>query len=148
MKLEKLVSKFRKAIDKAFECGELDNHITLRSFPKGCCGLVSDMLAEYLLENNIRTKYILGNWYGETSFDTQSHAWLSFDNLIIDITGDQFKNNPTFLNYNQSIYVGRGNEFYDLFLEQDRMIYSAIGLYKTQRSNELVDIYNRIKTYL
>ena len=36
-------------------------------------------------------------------------------NTIVDITGDQFKNNPLFQYFSKEVYVGPMNEFYELF---------------------------------
>lgn len=50
------------------------------------------MLAQFLLENGIRTYYVCGE-YRDGSFENfRSHAWLLANNqIIIDITGDQFR---------------------------------------------------------
>ena len=48
--------------------------------------------------------------------------------IIIDITGDQFRNNPDFLNYDKSVYVGAEDDFHRLFEVEDRNVRENIGL--------------------
>lgn len=49
MRLEKLVTEFRKAIERAKNNNEQGEFF--RKFPTGQCGNASDMLAQYLLDN-------------------------------------------------------------------------------------------------
>ena len=117
------VTKFRNAIDEAIRNGETSPWLYMAffdKFPLGCCGLTSDMLAEYLLENGIKTKYVSGIAYEDVDWDydhsNRSHAWLLYDDtVIIDITGDQFKYSEHFYFNDDRVYVGNGNKFYDLF---------------------------------
>lgn len=68
------------------------------------------------MENGIRTYYVCGTYIDDSFDNLQSHAWLLTDNhIIIDITGDQFKNNPALLNYDKSVYVGEEDDFHKLF---------------------------------
>lgn len=87
------------------------------------------MLAQFLLENGIRTYYVCGE-YRDGSFENfRSHAWLLANNqIIIDITGDQFRYNPLFLNYDKSVYVGAMDNFHRLFEVEDRDVYENLGL--------------------
>jgi len=102
-----LAKSFREAIDKAVEFEELKKDCAYSSFPEGCCGDTSDLLAEYLLEHGIKTQYVCGTYIDEQFNSMRSHAWLcTEDGTIIDITGDQFKDESTFLNYNETVYVG------------------------------------------
>lgn len=119
--LYSLVYKFRKAIEISVKNGILEDDI-FSKFPYGCCGDTCDLLAQFLIDNNIKTYYIRGKHrippnsalskYGYT----QSHAWLITENeTIIDITGDQFKHNDQFFNYNLPIYIGPPDDFHNLF---------------------------------
>ena len=111
----RLAVQFRDAIDAARDAGEFKGDFSFNSFPRGCCGDASDLLAQFLLENGIKTYYVCGT-YRNGSFDgIQSHAWLKTENnVIVDITGDQFKNNPTLMNYDKPVYVGGKNRFQEL----------------------------------
>lgn len=111
-----IASSFRTAIEKAVRAGKLKEMIT---FPRGCCGLASELLQQYLFELNIFTWYISGRCgYG---WDGESHAWLETKNgTVIDITGDQYQNKK--LNFTIPVYIGpRTDGFHDKF-ELDKPI--------------------------
>ena len=115
MELLRLAVNYRNAIEIALNNNELDFIPLFDNFPKGSCGITCDLLGEYLLRNGYATKYVCGTKYGNTPFDSQSHAWLLYNNIIIDITGDQFKNDSKYLYNNNKVYVGEENDFYKLF---------------------------------
>ena len=152
MKNIKRLSKiFRNAIDLAKDAGEFDRDFSFCRFPHGCCGDASDLLAQFLLENGIRTYYICGT-YSDCSFENiQTHAWLFTDNhIIIDITGDQFKNNPIFLNYDKPIYIGVKDDLHSLFVVENRNVrenngLNALGSMCQPRLNEL---YQKIINFI
>jgi hypothetical protein len=126
--VEQLAIKFRDAIDLAKRNDEFANDVTFEKFPLGCCGDASDLLAQFLLENKIKTHYICGTRYGAFE-DIQSHAWLLTDNnIIIDITGDQFKYDNNFLNYDKFVYVGEMDDFHELFEVETRNCYEHLGI--------------------
>ena len=72
-------------------------------------------MAQYLLEHGIRTHQVLGAYRDGIFENNTGHAWLIKGKIIIDITGDQFRYDRIFLNFNEPVYVGRENEFYRLF---------------------------------
>jgi hypothetical protein len=79
--------RFRALIDAADRStwGE-----QFRSFPTGSCGAVSEMFGKHLIENHgIDSVYVSGH-----SSSGKSHAWIECLGLIIDLTGDQFVDNP------------------------------------------------------
>jgi hypothetical protein len=59
----------------------------LPSFPLGWCGTVCDLLEEHLRREGLGT---FESICGERRHPYQSHAWLTRDGLIVDITADQF----------------------------------------------------------
>lgn len=112
----RLVKQFREAIDIARGEDAFLKDICFGNFPHGCCGDASDLLANYLLSHGIQTWYVCGTYYGESEEYRQSHAWLELSNgIIIDITGDQFKYEDVFLNYNNPAYIGEMDDFHALF---------------------------------
>ena len=124
-----LVMQFREAIEIARYENEFREDICFGSFPLGCCGDTSDLLAHYLLKHDIETYYICGNYYGDNEGYGQSHAWLELsDGTIIDITGDQFKYNDIFMNYSIPVYVGEKDEFHAMFDVDDRDIRKGVAL--------------------
>ena len=101
-----LVSQFRKAIESAKEDGCFDNDKSFSYFPRGCCGDATDLLIHFLLQHNIKSYYICGTYYGNDEGFGQTHAWVQLLNrVIVDITGDQFKNKSVFLNYSTLVRV-------------------------------------------
>jgi len=125
---KRLVIQFREAIDAARDAGQFDKDSSFCKFPQRCCGDASDLLAHFLLDNGIRTYNVCGTYRDCLPENIQSHTWLLTDNqIIIDITGDQFRYNPDFLNYNKSVYIGRADDFHRLFIVEDRDVYE-VGL--------------------
>jgi len=119
-----LVTKFRKAVEYAKNGGAFNGNQILSRFPKGCCGIISSLLAKYLFENGINSYEVSATFRSGNPEETQSHAWLVLeDNTIVDITGDQFKCSPIFLNYSEKVYVGPVNEFYELFEDVKKSYY-------------------------
>lgn len=115
-KVRFLAIEFRKAIECAQNEGAFNGDKILSRFPKGCCGIISSLLAKYLFENGINSYEVSGTFRSENPEETQSHAWLMLeDNTIVDITGDQFKCDPLFQHFSKEVYVGPMNEFYELF---------------------------------
>ena len=149
--IETLAWNFRKAIDAANKLGKFKMDIVYKNFPYGCCGDTSDLLAEYLLENGVKTFYVCGTYIDEEFEKMQSHAWLCTDGeIIVDITGDQFKYDSTFLNYNNPVYVGKMDEFHKLFIIDERDIHECYGLSQVGDFNycRLKNIYDLIKKML
>jgi hypothetical protein len=149
--IKRLVNQFRDAIDVAMVAGDFDEDLTFRRFPRGCCGDTNDLLAQFLMENGIRTYYVCGTNRDGSPENYQSHAWLLTDNhILIDITGDQFKYNPDFLNYDKPVYVGIKDDFHRLFEVEDRDVHenngiSNLGSMCQPRLNEL---YKKIMQYI
>lgn len=110
-----LVIKLRHAIDRAADNREFNGIICFDYFPRGCCGMASDILGHYLLEYGIESEYVCGD-YSKGDWDNcQSHAWVRLDDkTIIDITGDQFKSKEEFLFYKEPVYMGPMDEFHSL----------------------------------
>jgi len=127
--MTRLVYQFRNAIDTAKDAGEFFDDFSFCDFPHGCCGDTCDLLAQFLLGHSIRTFYVCGHYYDGSFEGTQSHAWLLTDNKeIIDITGDQFKNNPKFFNYNKAVHIGSKDTFHKLFTVSKRDVHENFGL--------------------
>jgi hypothetical protein len=81
--IRRLATEFREAIER---CPRHRLPITFTEFPRGACGDAVLLLAKYLERNgHAGFAYVLGMRSGG------SHAWLSRDALIVDITADQFE---------------------------------------------------------
>lgn len=146
-----LANKFRNAIEIARDKGCFRHDISFHKFPLGCCGDASDLLAQYLTKHGIDTLNVCGNYYyDDPNIGAQSHAWLEYKDIIIDITGDQFKHYPEFLNYNIPVYVGERDKMHELFEVSSMDIHKA-GIYIDPCSPlniRLMNLYNIIKSYL
>ena len=65
--------------------------ISFKSFPRGSCGDAAPLLGTYLIEQGLcEFQYMLGDYGKRTDINWSSHAWLQLDNLVVDITADQF----------------------------------------------------------
>ena len=65
--------------------------VSFKEFPRGTCGLVSELLGRYLVEAGFENvMYVCGEKRGEGSHAWVSHAWVQVGEIILDITGDQF----------------------------------------------------------
>ena len=126
--IRRLSIQFRRAIEKARDVGEFERDICFFQFPQGCCGDASDLLNEFLMNNGMSLWYVCGTHYyhgkstEEAFYKMQSHAWLTTEDprknqryAIIDITGDQFKKQKDYLNYDIPVYVGEMDDFHRLF---------------------------------
>ena len=111
--LKEIAMRYRKAIEKAIQTKEIIDY-NLVNFPKGCCSFVSDYLQRYLYEQGIESLYVSGEYgYG---CEWYSHAWLvAYEDIIVDITGDQYQDNKGELFYDIPVYVGEEDEFHKLF---------------------------------
>ena len=141
---------FRECLDQLCKNGTLANFPVLNRFPSGCCGVVSDLLAEYLMqEYSIPTLYVCGtHYYRDKTEAPQSHAWLMLkeNQIIIDITGDQFKNDPEFLHYNIPVYVGTIDKMHSLF-EYDNSALSIAGITARSFNSNILTAYNTIISF-
>lgn len=102
------ILKFRKAIEKT---DKSLLPISFQKFPKSSSRDTSWILAKYLQENG----------YGEFAFvcgsrGLHSHVWLQQDNLIVDITADEFEDQK-----NKTIVVSN-SEWHKMFNGQVQQI--------------------------
>lgn len=118
-----LAEIFRCAIEK-YKSIANPRTILLRSFPKGNCTLASSLLQRFLYEKGIYTYLVNGiAGYGEKG---ESHAWLiTEDEIVIDITGDQYKNRTNEFKYEIPVFVGPKDAFHKLFIIDLKEPYTA-----------------------
>jgi hypothetical protein len=65
------------------------NTTLFKDFPMGSCRDSSIIIGMFLRENGCKNlTYCHAQWNEESRF--RSHAWLEYENYIIDITADQF----------------------------------------------------------
>ena len=115
-RIRDLAIEFQNAIYRAKADNRFKNDQMFRCFPRRCCGVASELLARYLLnnfpENSIRVKYKSGTFYEED----QNHAWLEINGCCVaDITINQFENRQPPLYFCEKLYVGPYINYFDLF---------------------------------
>lgn len=82
-------TEFRAALD-AMDRKHWERFL-LPNFPRGACGHCSEMLALYLTQKlGITPDYVSRNLIAADGSSDHGHAWLEWDGLLIDISGDQF----------------------------------------------------------
>lgn len=111
---------FRNGIDTAKRNGLFDFDYNMCHFPYGCCGDTADLLGQYFINNGIHPDYVCGCYYYGADARFQSHAWLEFENILIDISADQFREKERFLYYSVPVYVGPIDNFHKLFEADNR----------------------------
>lgn len=145
-----LATHFRNAIEAAKREREFLYEIKLKNFPVGCCDVANELLAQFLLDNGIPTRYVCGTYYGEYPETKTSHAWLITDDaIIIDITGDQFKYDSSLKN-DRPVFVEQANDFYKLFeVDERRDVCEFRGLqFFCDDSPRMLRLYEIISSYL
>ncbi|MGD9547810.1 MAG: hypothetical protein AB7V45_09725 [Candidatus Krumholzibacteriia bacterium] len=82
----------------------------LREFPRGACGDAAILLGAYLIDQGYPGfDYMLGERGYAADGTWTTHAWLERDQVIVDITGDQFSDQD------EGVFVGRGSAWHDTF---------------------------------
>jgi hypothetical protein len=98
-----LAREYREALEE-FKHEVKDK--TLVRFPYGCSGDVSRMLVQFLKEEGYETsRFVSGSHH-----TLGTHAWVICDDLIVDITADQFKGSNV-----DNVYVGFETNFHRQF---------------------------------
>lgn len=149
--IEQLAQRFRRAIDDAFEWGVFGDEYPFSKFPHDCCDDVCDLFGELLLKNNVCFTKVFG-FYRYNNWDKQyPHVWLQLNNgTVIDLTADQYKDNPIMLNYNNPCYVGKPNRLHKLF-PKDELEYrpfAGIDYYNDEKTRKrLRRLYKNIMLF-
>ncbi len=112
-RLKNLVYHFREVIE-SIPRSEFNGQSSMGAtqFPGGCCDDSSHLLAEYVFQElNLILDLVHGE-FGGLNNEIRSHAWLSCDDVIIDITYDQFD----WRGYHfPSVYLGFAGDFHSTF---------------------------------
>jgi len=83
--LRQIAEAFRAALEKYRQSAD---DVIFKDFPVGACSPTSDLLATYLID-------ALGlNAQCAVSLKLPTHAWVTIEDTIIDITADQFEQGP------------------------------------------------------
>lgn len=117
-----LSSRFRRGIEIAHG-KRLFQKQPFSDFPNACCGDAPELLAQYLMDNdlsqNISCRTVHGTYRYNDFENIFGQSWLVVDGAyIVDITSDQrqFKNEHIFpQDAIQPCYVGTKSMFHSLF---------------------------------
>ena len=81
-----IINRFRIELERFIHIEDT----SLKSFPRGCCKPTSFILRQYL-EDSHGIKNIMYVW--GTNAEDNTHGWLEINDVIIDLTADQFSEN-------------------------------------------------------
>ena len=129
--LTELSCKFRKALEYVSN-NRLYGRLTLfAGFPNDCCRYTSDLLASFLIDNDISVERIQ-LVEGQTKKFGYTHCWLMIDETIfVDITADQFNGKPYFKKYEPippCVFTKIGTYFYERFDETKTQFSRNVGI--------------------
>jgi len=152
--IQEMAFRFRQAADNAFRHGAFGPNYPFNNFPHECCDDMCDLFGQLLLEKEVLIFKVHGIYRYDNWTHQYPHVWLKLeDDIIIDLTGDQYKNDPIMLNYDLSCYVGKGNCLYSLFPKEEQTSYPYYGINSYGDSNtrkrlwKLYDIILDFYTY-
>ncbi|WP_300629046.1 hypothetical protein [uncultured Thomasclavelia sp.] len=136
-----IIVPFRKAIVNALLNREFSRKDRMSNFPYGCCDDSCDLLGYYLYDQfQINTKQINGVYRDSIPEEITNHVWLLLDDIIIDITADQFS---SLIENNNGVYVGVENEFYQQLEDKQTLLN-----YDIRENQRLWNDYQIILQYL
>ena len=111
-------TRFRRAIEKAKAAGEFVpkkpfQPERMNNFPHDCCDDTADLFTHYLYhEFGIDSIRVDGEYYDNRLKCTCGHSWQETDGWIVDLTGDQFENDPSVQIKARAVYVGKLDDFH------------------------------------
>ena len=141
--------QFRTAIEKAMSCRRFPFRDRMNGFTFGCCDDASDLLACYLKHHGIDTLQVNGVYRDNNPENTQNHVWLNtYDGLLIDITGDQFREKKELLYYEIPVYVGCEDALHKLFVDRKTYPNFEFEVNDSPGAQRMMNIYRIILEYL
>ena len=112
--------------------------VTFRCFPKGSCGDTCLILAKYLKDSDLGIfNYILA----KDNQNYSTHAWLKQNQIIVDITADQFNN------IQQKVIVNTNSNWHEKFYIESETP-ADLERYDRYTQAELLDCYYKIRKYI
>lgn len=149
--IRELACVFRLAVDNACNHNVFKEY-PFNRFPNECCDDICDIFGQILLENDVSVCKVHGIFRYDNWEHKYPHVWLQLeDETIIDLTGDQYSDNPIMLNYNIPCFIGKPTELHKLFVNDDLQIYPFYGIdnyYDEKTRRRLWSIYDTIRNYM
>ncbi len=128
--LEQLAAEFRGAIEKLIASDtSISTYGFKARFPHGQCLNSSQMLATYLKGKGIEDVSVISG----TIENTDSHAWVTVKDVIVDITADQFEDHAypkVFVAAKSNLHSTYSSEpamFQDMDLELSGTYWKVLG---------------------
>lgn len=142
-------NQFRNAIDAARNDARFPINDRMRRFPQGCCDDTSDLFAYFLRHKGIPTIQVNGKYQDDDPEHTQNHVWLKTDDdIIVDLTGDQFKNSSLFRYYNIPVYVGEEDTFHSFFSDRIEILSFDFTPNETEGQRRMFRLFSTIMKYI
>ncbi len=131
-------SKFRRAIE---QCKQKLG-VSFEQFPLGSCGDVADLLGQFLQDQGYgEFRYVCGWRALSSEHQRQSHAWVQQDDLIVDITADQFEE------IEDAVIVTTSSSWHRTFdIESEHA--GGISVYDARTTASLRSMYGKIITQI
>ena len=146
-------SHFRKAIETAKDEGEFKpkpyKAERMNGFPIDCCDDTSDLFAHYLFSKfKLVTERVDGSYYNNELNCTCYHSWLLVNNLIVDLTGDQFDSSSSLKIKAPKVYVGYIDDFHRQFEEVRNVKSCGIDSLGSGCHERMYGLYSAIMNYM
>jgi hypothetical protein len=111
------------------------NHPVFQNFPRGCCKLASLLLARFLFDRGFgKADYVWGD-RATAPAETDSHGWLRLRGLLIDVTGDQFRDGPG------PVFLGEESSWHESFRPHDPFPYDSVMQFSEGYAEMFADLY-------
>lgn len=109
--------KLKELLEKFYNLIILDKgkYLIFEEFPYGCCGNISLFLCNYLLDNGFKNcYYVSGRIFADT---IMSHAWVEVDDIIVDLTIQQFATSKIIKLYDfkSEYFIGTSRKIHSQF---------------------------------
>ena len=145
--------RFRIAIENAKEAREFVSKRfkteRMNNFPYDCCDDTADLFTHYLYQEfNIDSIRVDGEYYDKCLKGTCYHSWQVTDKWLIDLTGDQFENDPTISLKADPVYVGKMDNFHMQFNIVRSYHSCGIECLGEGSHDRMYFLYETIKKYL
>ena len=113
-------NRFRQAIEGAKAAGEFISQRfrqeRMNNFPHDCCDDTADLFTHYLYHVfGIDSIRVDSEYYDSYRGYTCWHSWQETNGWIVDLTGDQFEDDPSVSIKAVSVYVGKMDAFHRQF---------------------------------
>lgn len=150
--LYQIASRFRTAIELARDAGEFTPKRFARErmnqFPFDCCDDTADLFTHYLYHNyGIDSIRIDGEYIDEAN-GLCGHSWQETEGWIVDLTGDQFENDPSVPIKADAVYVGKMDSFHSQFKISQKVHSCGIECLGERSHDRMYHLYDKIIQYI